>query len=95
MSDVFKMSKILKKMDLKLETEGKTQAEVGTQLVVHVMSNLHMAENEINEFVGSLVNLSAEDFAQLPITESLKYFEEFKSLPGIGSFLKSAVKSMK
>ena len=88
--DVFKMSKILKKMNLKLDTEGKTQQQLGAELVLLITENLFMAEKEINDFMGDLVGVTGEEFAELPIMQTIKHFEEFKNIPGIDNFFKLA-----
>lgn len=89
-ADVFKMSKILKKMDIKLEVEGKTQAQVGAELIVKIGENLHLAENEVNEFMGSLIGIPAKEFSELPLTKTFEYLEEFKNMPGLVNFFKLA-----
>lgn len=90
--DVFKMSKILKKMDIKLDVEGKTQNQVGADLILKIGENLHLAEKEVNEFMASLTGMSPKDFSMLPITKTFEYFEEFKNLPGLAGFFKFAGK---
>lgn len=82
-------------MGLTLDVKGKSQEEVGSQLIVKVVENLYVAEKEVNEFLGGLVGLSAKDFENLSIAESFKYIEEFKSLDGVKDFLKLAARSMK
>lgn len=95
MSDVYKMSKILSKLDLKLDVKDKDQQEVGADFILKLGSNLHKAEAEVNEFMGGLIGLSAEDFGNLEFAESAKHLEDFKNLKGVKDFLKLAAKSMK
>jgi len=85
-SDIFKVSKILKKMNLKLE--GEKQEEVGKNLIMSVFENLHLAEDEVNEFVGGLVGLKPEEFAELPLPESIKIIMDLKEI--LPSFFTSA-----
>jgi len=85
-SDIFKVSKILKKMNLKLE--GEKQEEVGKNLIMDIFENLHLAENEVNEFVGGLVGLKPEEFAELPLPESIKIIMDLKEI--LPSFFTSA-----
>jgi len=96
-SDIFKMSKILKKMNLKKEInivnedgETKTQSQVGVELVITAFENIHLAEDEVNEFLAELVGMKKEEFAELEIEKAFKIIEEFKSMPGIKNFLKRA-----
>lgn len=93
--DVYAMSRILKKMEIKIDTEGKTVDQAGGELIIRIMENLHMAEKEVNNFLGDLVGMKGEEFAKLPISKSIEYFEEFKKLPGINDFLASVGRLMK
>jgi len=97
MQDVYTMSKILKKMQLKSDVviEGKTQEQAGFELIITVFENLHLAEKEVNGFLASLVGITPEEYLKLPFEEGLKYLEEFKNKPGISSFFKSAGRLMK
>ena len=88
--DVFKMSRILKKMDIKIDVDNKTQTQVGAEVILKTGENLHLAETEINEFMGSLIGIPAKEFAELPLAKASEYLEEFKNLPGIANFFKLA-----
>lgn len=94
--DIFKMSKILKAMKLRASDinikEGMTQTEAGIAIILAGLENLHLAEKEISEFMGSLVGLSEEEFNELPIEETLKIIAMFKEQKGIINFLESAGK---
>ena len=90
-SDIFKMSKILKQMGLKVDAgEGKTQQQVGAELILSVFENIHLAENEVSEFLAELSGMKAEEFAELPIEKTMEIMTEFKQIPGLASFFKSA-----
>lgn len=97
-SDIFKMSKILKKMGLKKEIDvndektkkEKTQKQVGAELVVSIFENLHLAETEVNEFLAELTGYSAEEFSELSIVKTIEIIKEFKSISGLASFLDTA-----
>lgn len=90
MSDVYKMSKILSKMKLKLNTKDKEQEEIGADLIVSLTENLHLAEHEVNEFLGGLIGVTGEEFGNLGLMESAKHIEEFKNLEGVKDFLQLA-----
>lgn len=86
-NDIFKMSRILKKMaldiDLKgIETKDKTDEQVGLEVVARIikraLENLYMAQDEVNSFMGDLIGITGEEFGKLPIEESMKSFIEFK-----------------
>jgi hypothetical protein len=89
-SDIFSMSKILKKMNLKIETDDKTQKQLGAELVLTAFENLHLAENEVNEFLASLSGMDVKEFCELPIEKTFEIITEVKKLPGIANFFKSA-----
>lgn len=94
--DIYPMSRILKKMDLDFKVEpGTTQMEMGVKMVQGVIENLHMAEKEINSFLGELIGISEEEFAELPIGTVLEVFSQFKNLDNVSSFLELAAKSTK
>jgi len=89
--DIFKMSKIMKKMNLKIDaTEGKTQKQAGAELILSAFENLHLAENEVNEFLADMVGMKAEEFAELPLEKTLEIIKEFKQIPGLAGFFKQA-----
>lgn len=101
--DIFKMSKILKKLGLKVQTtykevneEGeevvktKTQEQIGTEVLMSVVENLHLAEEEVSGFLGGLVGLSGQQFSELPLEETVQIIKQFKTLPGVASFLQQA-----
>lgn len=94
-SDIFKASKILKKMNLKFQiSEGMTKHEAGVHMITQVVENLHLAEKEVNEFMGSLIGISGKEFSELTIVESMKHIEELKKQDILG-FLSLASKSTK
>ena len=94
-NDVYKMSKILKKMGLKLNIEKKTQAQLGAELIFSIMENLYLAQDEVNDFLGNLVGLKADEFGVLPIEDSMNIMTMFKEQPGLASFFNFAGKLTK
>lgn len=89
-SDIFKMSKIIKKMGIKVETKDKSQEQVGADLILTVFENIHLAENEFYEFFGDLCGKTPEEFAKLPFEETLAILKKFKEIPGINTFFQGA-----
>lgn len=86
-NDVFLMSRILKKININLESKG-TDEEIGMKLLIQVAENAYLAQNEINEFFGDLVGMTGEEFGNLPIKESMAIMSEFKQLDGVVDFFK-------
>jgi hypothetical protein len=96
-NDAFKLSRILKKINIKneIDVKDKTQEEVGVSMFLAVGENLHLAEKEINDFMGDLFGMSGEDFGKQGTDEVLKCFDEFKNSKGVTSFFKLAAQLMK
>lgn len=92
-NDVFKMSRILKKLNINLQSG--TDEEIGINLLVQIAENAHLAQTEINEFLGSLNNMTGEEFGNLPIKESMEIMKEFKQLDGIVDFFSLVGQSTK
>ncbi|MFZ5352740.1 MAG: hypothetical protein ACOZCL_08455 [Bacillota bacterium] len=94
-NDIFKMSKILKKMQLNIDVNGKSQDQVGAEFIKSIFESLHLAQNEINEFLGDIFGMTGEEFGNLPLEESLEYVKQFKSIPNLSNFFKLAGQLMK
>ena len=100
-SDIYAMSKILKKLELKLNVDAtkykgkKISAEdAGKELMLELLKtaleNLSQAENEVNAFLASLVGMKANEFNKLPIEDTFEIVALFKNQKGLKSFLKLA-----
>lgn len=99
-NDIFAMSRILKKLQIdtnfNLGKDDKNSDEsLGVQVIVKIAENAHLAQTEINNFIGELAGTSGEEFGKLPIKESLEIIKQFKELDGISDFFKRAGQSMK
>lgn len=89
-NDLFSLSKILKKMGMKIDPTDKTQEQLGGEIILGMFENIHMAQSETNEWLGSLVEMNGEEFGELPIEQSFEVISEIKNIPGIASFFKEA-----
>lgn len=85
-SDIGLASKIMKKLDIELS--GESEIQVGINLVKGIMENYHKAEEEVAELMANLIGITKEEWLNLDIEETVKYFEELKNQPGIAGFLK-------
>lgn len=98
-TDVFRMSKILKKLDVKTNeieiTKEMTEIQVGISIILKGLENLYLAEKEVSDFLADLVGITTEQFSELPIEDTLQIITLFKDQKGIASFLKSAGKLTK
>lgn len=91
--DIYKMSRILKKLNIKTDLkDGISMTQAGVQVFQKALENLYQAENEVNEFMADLVGITPEEFADLPIGETLKIFNEFRKQEDIKTFLELAGK---
>lgn len=91
--DIYTMSKIISKLGIKLELQGAvTQQQVGAQLIMKAISNLHLAKTEVNEFLAGLVDIDPKKFGKLPIKDTLKIISLFKDQEGVADFLEQAAK---
>lgn len=88
--DIFTMSRILKKLDIKIDAKGKTQEELGANLIKGIIENLYNAEEEINDFLANLAGMEKIEFENLEIDKTMDIIKEFKELKGIKSFLSRA-----
>ena len=92
--DIFTMSKIIKKMGLKIKeleiTETTTQMEAGASLIVKIFENLHLAQEEATAFFADLTEMTVEEFENLPLDKVFEIIKEFKNTAGVESFLKQA-----
>lgn len=100
--DTFKLSKILKKMSLKIDASeiankidpAQSLEKAGIQaflpIFLQALENLHLAESEINDFLGSLVGITGKEFSELPFEEGLSVIGQLAGQKGIADFLKSA-----
>lgn len=92
-ADIYKMSKILKKMNIKVDVNEKTtQQQLGVQMIQKIAENLHLAENEVNAFLAELVGIEANQFSELPIEETFEIISLFKEQKGLSNFLQLAGK---
>ena len=95
-NDLYRMSRILKKLsikasDLKIDNESKDfDQELMVELMLKIAENLHMAQDEINDFIGSLCGMTGEEFGALPFKQSMELVKEFKTLEGVTDFFERA-----
>lgn len=84
---LMKLSMIIDKMEIKDELVnlyGKTDEEVGKQLISLLICRLYKAENEIYSFIATYKNISEEEAKKANIVEIIK---EVIKIDGIKDFL--------
>ena len=74
---IMMLSKIVSKMDMKIDTSGKTKDEagqtaLGMEMVLDIVKNLHKAEADVYELVGSLSGYTPEKVADTEVAELIE-----------------------
>lgn len=85
--DIIKLSAVIDKMDIRKEMnsiDGKTNEEIGTQIITLFISKLYKAEDEIYDFISSYKNITKEEAMEIDIVALLK---ELLKIDGIQGFL--------
>ena len=72
---IIMLSKITSKMEFKIDVKGKTkdevgQMEMGAEMIVNIFNNVHKAEDEFYELLGSLMNCTIEDAKEMELKDS-------------------------
>ena len=97
-NDVYAAAKILKKLDIQVtEKEMKMEDGMvkGITIIKNTLAEVGNAQEEINNFLGSLFNITSEEFGNLTIEQSIDAFNQIKNTKGIGTFLNSLKNLMK
>jgi len=91
MSDVSKLSRILKKLSLRNEIniEGKSVNEAGKELIFAIAENIHLAEKEIDDLFADLFDLKVK-FSTMKLEESGELIEQLINADGFKYFFKLA-----
>lgn len=104
--DIFKVSKILKRIGLKNEIgslvtsleEGQNKEELemslGIELFAMIAENAHMAEKEINDLMGDLVGCTGEEYSDRDLNLIVDDIEELKNSEDLLGFFKKVGKLM-
>jgi hypothetical protein len=105
-SDLFSLTRIIKKMNLKEEIKAlakditglsdkeKKKANEGLQaeLVILFIENIGNAEDEIYKFLGNLSDKKPKEIAEQPPLETINMIEQLFSEENFGDFLSLALK---
>jgi len=98
-NDAYRVSKILRKMGIKINADEsgkeKSQNQMGADMIQGFFENMDKAQNEINDFLGSLFGMNGKEFGDLPIEDSFNKFQEFKEVPQLQGFFKLVSTLMK
>ncbi|MCR8635746.1 hypothetical protein [Paenibacillus radicis (ex Xue et al. 2023)] len=98
--DLFPMSRILKKMDLKdslkhiatLKRDEASQKKLGFEILMTALENIHLAEAEVIAFLADLTGMKPDKLKELELSEFMKVIDQFKGQKSFASFLQQAAK---
>jgi len=105
-SDIFALSRIVKKMDIKKEIalvakdvsgfsddeKAKAEATMQTNLILIFVENLFSAEKEIYKLLADVTGSTPKIIEDMELPLFMALIQELFSQEGIGSFLSSALK---
>lgn len=101
--DLFTLSKIIKKMELKNEVSGFIKEateenkevaamQAGLEMITVIISNIYKAEDEVNGFLGDLCGCTGEEFGNKPLNEIVEIIQELMKQDDLVGFLKQVGK---
>ena len=94
--DVFTVSRILKKMQIRFEyQEGMTMEQMGTRFFQAFLENIGDAEKEVTAFFADLKGIKPAVLEAYNMKETMEVIKEFKELPDLQAFFTSVSNSMK
>jgi len=96
--DVYVAAKILK--PLKVDVDGIDEVndsglKAGITVFKNMIAHAGDAKDEINEFLGSLFDITGDEFGNLPLFTAGKCMKQFKELDGFEDFFRSVKDMMK
>lgn len=97
-SDIFRMSSIIRKLNLKKELAGLNPQEMerfGLQLFLYLLENLDQAEDEITAFFADLSGKTPDEFKDMSLDELGQFIDELRQVKGLGDFFRSLFKTEK
>lgn len=95
-NDIFTVSRMLKKIDIKFEIKkGMSQEELGGLLIKQLFENIHLVQDEFNDFLGSLCGISGEEVGNLDLNMYLDKINQLKEKIAGTNFLQNAMRLMK
>jgi hypothetical protein len=73
---IIMLSKLVAKMNLKLDLKDKDATKIGAEVVLDIVKNLHLAESEFYELVGSLAGYAPERVAETNLDDLVDVLSE-------------------
>lgn len=92
MKDLFKVSKIYNKMEIKIEVGEKVnQQELGAQLINKILSNIWKAEADVIELVADIKGVEPKELEDKSPTEFFGIVKEILDQEGAKDFFIKAL----
>ena len=88
--DMFLLSEIADKMDIKIDAAGKSQEEIGADLMLFLVKKSHKAKDEIKQLVATLTEKTAEEVGKMSPKQLVTSIKEILKQDGVLDFFKSA-----
>jgi hypothetical protein len=66
---IIMLSRLVSKMNIKLDLKDKDATKIGADVVLDIVKNLHLAESEFYELVGSLTGYEPARVAETDIDD--------------------------
>ena len=86
--DMFLLSEIADKMDIKLDVKGKSQEEIGVDLMLFLIKKSHKAKDEIKQLVATLTEKTIEEVSKMSPKELVTSIKEILKQDGVLDFFK-------
>ena len=96
--DVYNAAEILKNLKLDMtgvDIENDSPVTAGIPIFKNMISNASVAKVEIDNFLGSLFNITGDEFNKLPFLKAAKCMKQFKDMDGFDDFFSSVKDMMK
>jgi len=84
--DIYLLSSVADKMDLQIpDPTGKTQEQVGAEVLMLLFKKLHLAKSEVNSLI---LQVTEKDPSKLTLIEIKDFFKNILKEEGILDFFK-------
>jgi len=87
-NDMFLLSEIADKMDIKLDVKGKSQEEIGVDLMLFLVKKSHKAKDEIKQLVATLTEKTSEEVGKMSPKQLITSVKEILKQDGVLDFFK-------
>ena len=94
--DVFTLSRILKKSDIKVNFKPEmTQEEIGSDVILSIINGIGNAESETTSLLSDLLGITPDEMANMEIGDAFNQIKQVFMQPGILDFFTQAAKLTK